>query len=385
MNWPTKKLGEVLDVFSGFAFNSTYFNESEGIPIVRIRDLKRGKTKTRYSGEYDERFLINNGDILVGMDGNFNCIIWEGGRALLNQRVCKIHDFNGILAKYAFYALKVYLEGVEEKTSFTTVKHLSAKDIKNLEIPVPPLSEQKKIVAKIEELTGKIKEAKELRAQAQQDIADLLPAALHQIFSVQAEEAGWNEVKINNVAHVVGGGTPSTAVADYWGNDYYLITPKDLGKLSNIDLSRGERKISEEGLKNSSAKLLPVGSVIFSTRAPIGYVAINSIELTTNQGCRSFICGDDLINRFLAYYLMFSIRSIRNIAGGSTFAEIAGSKLGQYKIPLPSIEKQKEIVEYLDSLSEKTKQIQDLQTQTATDFDELEQSILHKAFQGELV
>ena len=87
---PTVALGDLVGILSGFAFKSERFADAGGLPIVRIRDVKRGYSETFYSGEYDDCYVVNNGDLLIGMDGEFNRERWKGGKALLNQRVCKL-------------------------------------------------------------------------------------------------------------------------------------------------------------------------------------------------------------------------------------------------------------------------------------------------------
>ena len=96
--WKTVKLGELLDVQNGYAFNSKQFSSEGEIPLIRIRDLKAGMdTKTRYTGEYDAKYIVKKGDLLIGMDGEFRCYEWKGVNALLNQRVCRLQNFKGNL------------------------------------------------------------------------------------------------------------------------------------------------------------------------------------------------------------------------------------------------------------------------------------------------
>lgn len=142
-------IGDVVEIISGYAFKSNLFNESgEGLPLVRIRDVGKKVSETYYSGEYSDVFLLKNGDFIIGMDGDFRLAKWEGGKALLNQRVCKITpNKEKIDASYLFYILPKELKKIEDVTSFATVKHLSAKDIKAISIPLPPLAEQQKIAA----------------------------------------------------------------------------------------------------------------------------------------------------------------------------------------------------------------------------------------------
>jgi type I restriction enzyme, S subunit len=140
-------LGDHVKILSGFAFKSQEFGLNGKLPVVRIRDVKRGFSETFYSGDYDDKYLINNGDLLVGMDGEFNAGIWQGGKALLNQRVCKIETTEKLNFNYLKFILPIELKKIENKTSFVTVKHLSVKNIKDIDILLPPLEEQKRIAA----------------------------------------------------------------------------------------------------------------------------------------------------------------------------------------------------------------------------------------------
>ena len=141
-----QRLGDLVDVLSGFAFESERFADSGDLPIARIRDVLPGRSSTFYRGEFDEKFVINDGDVLIGMDGQFNRARWHGGRALLNQRVCRIasagHDLED---DYLFHFLPKVLSAIEGSTPFVTVKHLSAKQILGISIPLPPPPEQRRI------------------------------------------------------------------------------------------------------------------------------------------------------------------------------------------------------------------------------------------------
>lgn len=158
----TVKLGSVCEVLSGFAFKSSEFGQ-DGMPIVRIRDVTRGFTETFYSGSYEEQYLIDNGDILIGMDGDFNLSEWKGGKALLNQRVCKlIVDENVWSKKFLFYFLPQKLLEIWHDTPFVTVKHLSVKKIVDIDVPNFPLEQQKKIAAILEKADQLRKDCKQM-------------------------------------------------------------------------------------------------------------------------------------------------------------------------------------------------------------------------------
>ena len=114
MSWKTFKLGDVLDVQNGYAFDSKKFNKAEGFPLIRIRDLKNGYiTETNFTGEYDNRYVITKGDYLIGMDGEFRCYEWLGEDALLNQRVCRLQNFKSLIFdRYLYYTPKRRLTGL---------------------------------------------------------------------------------------------------------------------------------------------------------------------------------------------------------------------------------------------------------------------------------
>ena len=143
-------LSDILSIQSGFAFKSDQFTENEGVPIIRIRDIKTNSTKTKYSGDFDPAYMVENGDLIVGMDGEFNSTIWSGGPALLNQRVCKLHSFRGVLKEYVARLLPRKLKEIEDATYAVTVKHISAKQILAIEIPLPPIEVQRAIVDEVE-------------------------------------------------------------------------------------------------------------------------------------------------------------------------------------------------------------------------------------------
>lgn len=151
-----KKLTDICDIQYGYAFDSKKFTEDNSYPpIVRIRDIKRGFSETYYSGEYPKQYVLHAGDLLVGMDGEFNIARWKDVDALLNQRVCKLTAKEGTNEEYLRFAMIKSLKAIEDKTAFVTVKHLSAKELNKLELNVPSFREQDnvaKILTKLEKL-----------------------------------------------------------------------------------------------------------------------------------------------------------------------------------------------------------------------------------------
>ncbi|KJF16624.1 restriction endonuclease subunit S [Acidithrix ferrooxidans] len=163
----------------------------------------------------------------------------------------------------------------------------------------------------------------------------------------------WRSVSLGQAGTIVGGGTPSTANSKHFGDGYPWITPKDLSRQRSRFVRTGERSITDSGLRASSAKLLPTGTVILSSRAPIGLTAIAAVPLTTNQGCRSFVPGDEVDTLFM-YYLLGSMKDeFERRANGSTFKEISGSTLSAIEVLLPPLEEQRGIAATLGALDDK--------------------------------
>lgn len=160
------------------------------------------------------------------------------------------------------------------------------------------------------------------------------------------------KVSLGSVAKIVNGGTPDTKAAAYWDGGIAWLTPKDMGKSTDPLMRHTSRTISEAGLSNSSARLVPPGSVILSTRAPIGHLALNDIEMAFNQGCRGLVPSAKLDAKFLYHFLKASIGLLNDLGTGTTFKELSASALANVQIPLPPLAEQQRIVAILDEAFE---------------------------------
>ena len=161
--------------------------------------------------------------------------------------------------------------------------------------------------------------------------------------------------KLEEVAEIYSGATPLTKEKRYYeGGTISWITPKDLSNYNHKYIYKGQRSITGEGFQSCATYKLPKGTVLFSSRAPIGYVAVAGKELCTNQGFKSFVCNEELLyNHYLYYYLISNRKKFEALGNGSTFKEISRKTLGKYEIELPNIEEQKQIVDELVKLDEK--------------------------------
>ncbi|MCL5887893.1 MAG: restriction endonuclease subunit S [Actinobacteria bacterium] len=189
-------------------------------------------------------------------------------------------------------------------------------------------------------------------------------------------DSRWQSVAIGEVAEVAGGSTPSTKVAEYWDGVVPWLTPRDLSGDHPRYVERGERNISEHGLRNSSARLVPAGTVLLSTRAPVGYVAIARRAVSTNQGFRSLIPGPRVDSEYLYYWLSANTAELERHATGTTFRELSGSALKNIRVTLPVIDEQKSIAGILAALDDKI----ELNRRMAETLDGIAQTLFRKWF-----
>ena len=175
-----EKLTDICNIQYGYAFDSACFTEDNSYPpLVRIRDVKRGFSETYYSGEYPEEYVLHAGDLLVGMDGEFNIARWKSIDALLNQRVCKLTAKEGTNEEYLRFAMVKALKAIEDKTAFVTVKHLSAKELNKLELDIPCIEEQNLRADSL----SKLEKIISLREEELRQLNDLIKARFVELFA----------------------------------------------------------------------------------------------------------------------------------------------------------------------------------------------------------
>ena len=174
-----KKLTDMCTIQYGYAFDSKEFTDNSNFPqLVRIRDVKRGYSETFFRGKYSLEYVIHTGDLLIGMDGEFNIARWRSGDALLNQRVCKVTVKEDVDEEYLRFSLSRALKQIENRTSFVTVKHLSTKELNSLELECPNIQKQKEISDRL----VKIEEIISLRQQQLAKLDELVKARFVEVF-----------------------------------------------------------------------------------------------------------------------------------------------------------------------------------------------------------
>ena len=188
-------------------------------------------------------------------------------------------------------------------------------------------------------------------------------------------------VKLGDIGQVISGATPKTSVPEYWGGDIYWATPKDLSRLESAYINSTERTITESGKASCATSILPENSVLLSSRAPIGHVAINTTPMATNQGFKSIIPTNDVIPKYLYHWLSANKYYIRSMGNGATFKEISKKVVESVVLPLPPLEEQKRIVAILD----KVQSIQEARKSQLTNLDNPKHSLLQKTINSSTI
>ena len=186
---------------------------------------------------------------------------------------------------------------------------------------------------------------------------------------------GWEYKKLGEVCEVVTGTTPKTNIPEYWGKGHYWVTPAELND-TTVYIDKTERQITDEALSKTKLRLLPVGTVLLSSRAPIGKVAIANAEMYCNQGFKNCICSEAIYNKYLFYFLRLKKDYLNSLGRGATFKEISKSIVESIKIPLPPKSTQLAIVTELDKINELIR----LKKEQLKDFDNLAQSLFYEMF-----
>lgn len=264
-------------------------------------------------------------DVLLGGDLNIIRLYQNDGRFLSYQ-------LNGVR--------KLDIARVAQGSS---VIHLYGESLKSLSVSLPALKEQQKIVSLLSLIDERIATQNKIIAH----LESLIKGLSQIIFK---SNVGWKESTISEIASVISGGTPDTNIPDFWGGDINWFTPSEIGRTKYINNSY--RTITEEGLKNSSAKLLPPNSILLSTRATIGECSICQSICTTNQGFQSLV-AIHVDYEFLYYLIRTKKSELIKKSSGSTFSEISANEVKQLKILVPTINIQKQIANVLKSVDEK--------------------------------
>lgn len=389
-NWPTKKLGEICVCKDGDWILAKDLQTGNDVRLIQLGDIGEinflDKTHKYISKKRCEELgctLLKPNDILLNRMGDpigIACILPSLSYPTITAVDVTIIRSKKEMANQLFilYSLnsKPIRRQIEIFATGSTRRRISRKNLEKIKIHIPPLKIQQKIVERLDA----IKKTQELNDKQIELSEELFQSSLHRELDPKGKK--WQVKKLGEATQIKNGGTPSTQNPQYWNGKVLWVTPKELSNFQDIEIYDSERKITQLGLDCSSAKLLPVGAVLLTSRAPIGYVVIAGKSMATNQGFKNFICKEkSLNNKFFYYFLKYKTKAIQSLGRGATFGEVSKTIVSNIKIPLPPIETQQKIVEKLSAVQDYKKKLlaqkQKLQ--------ELFESCLDKAIKGELV
>jgi type I restriction enzyme, S subunit len=391
--WDTVALAEVCRVENGCPFESAYFNEKgEGVPVVRVRDVNAGTSQTYYSGPYDAKYLIKDGDLLVGMDGEFHTRKWTAGTALLNQRVCRlVPDAKKCHDDFLSFAVRAPLRHIEDHTPYTTVKHISARQILSIPLPYPPLAEQKQIAAVLSAVQGAIERQERLIALT----VELKKSLMHKLFTEGTRGEPLKQTEMGQMpdswtveplgAHLLLAQYGLSVRGDEHGAIPMLrmtnqvdgrIVPNDLQYVTVNQADRLKFRV-EPGdiLFNRTNSFELVGrTAIFELDGEFVFASY-LIRMRTQQ--------HTLRPEFLNHYFNWGAvqARLKSIASRAVSqSNISASRLRGFVVPLPAVQEQDEIIECIDHV-DRTRTLHQRERETLQD---LFRTLLHQLMTAQI-
>ena len=368
------KLPDLCSIQYGYAFDSAGFTEDDSYPpLVRIRDVKRGYSETFFCGEYPDEYIIHSGDLLIGMDGEFNIARWKSQDALLNQRVCKVIAKAGTNEEWLRFALSKALKDIENRTAFVTVKHLSAKELNRLELVVPYFEEQNTIAQILTAIERTIK----IRQQQLSALDDLIKARFVEMFgTIHNNKYGYDIKTIQDVCEQIKDGTHQTPT-------YTADSVNGFKFLSSKDVTSG--KIDWNHLKYIPESL---HSELYARIAPKKGDLLLAKNGTT--GIAAIVDRDEIFDIYVSLALLRPMEIDSIYLWGAVNAQetkkqfdaslkgigVPNLHLGEIKkarIIVPPIEKQKEFAVFVEQVDKSKVAVQKALNEAQVLFDSLMQ------------
>lgn len=357
--WQISKLKDVCKINQGLqiAISERFLENGENRYFYITNEfLKEGSKKNYFIENPPKSVICNETDILMTRTGNTGQVVTDVDGAFHNN-FFKI-DYSREVINKGFFVEFLRKESTQnlilKYAGASTIPDLNHSDFYKIEMIYPNLKEQTKIAEFLSAVDDKISQLSrqlELLNQYKKGVMQKIFSQEIRFKNNNGEDFGeWDEKSLDEITEVVGGGTPSTSNQEYWDGEIVWLTPSEINRKY---ISKSKRTISIEGVNNSSAKILPKGTVLFTSRATIGEVAIAQNEVTTNQGFQSFIVKTDILNEFLYYWLIFNKNLFLERASGSTFLEVSKNSIKLITISLPPFLEQQKIAEFLTAIDER--------------------------------
>ena len=356
-----KDLGEVVTGNTPPTSNREYYGTE--YKFIKPTDMVEGQRFVSTTEEYYSELAYQKYKkcllppktpcvVTIGSLGKKMCL--TDTECFTNQAVNAVIPNKENDGEFLYYAFKAsVLAYVKQLDSGTTSgrENVSKSSFSKIKVRVPPLPTQQKIASILSAYDNLIQNYKKQIEALQTGACELykewfvrfrFPGYQTAEFENGIPE-GWKIERIGNIGEVIGGGTPSTENEEYWDGDIPWLSPVDLSDNTNVYVSRGGKNITKLGLQKSSAKMMPKDTVLLSSRAPVGYVALAKNPICTNQGFKSVVCNTSVIQPiYLYFYFRMNKNYLQSIASGATFPELSGSMMKKLKVLLPQMELQKE-------------------------------------------
>jgi type I restriction enzyme S subunit len=364
-------------ILSGFAFKSSLFNKDGlGTPIIRIRDVGAKQSSTYFNGAYDDKFLISSGDFLIAMDGEFRLERWTGPSSLLNQRVCKITFDNDVDSEYMMYLLPKQLKLIEDQTSFVTVKHLSVKKIRAIQIPLPPLPTQTRI-ARALDLADRHRRLLREELDAYDRLGESL--FLEMFGDPVTNPKRWKSKTFADVGQLDRGKSKHRPRNDprLLGGPYPLIQTGDVANSEGY-ITSYTSTYSEVGLKQS--RLWESGTLCITIAANIAKTGILTFEACFPDSVVGFLPNDSTNVEYVQMWLSFLQKILEDKAPESAQKNINLKILRNLEFMSPPLPLQTEFAKRIKKINLLKAKAQ----ATLKEADDLFNALLQRAFRGEL-
>lgn len=342
-------LKEVATFLNGYAFKPGDWSK-EGLPIIRIQNLTgTNKEFNYYNGDYNEKYIIEDGDILISWSASLGIFLWKNITGILNQHIFKVIFDKDIETDklYFLHCMKYLIKKTEKNIHGSTMKHITRPEFEKINFPIYDIDIQRKIAKKLIFISEIIDNNKRILVK----LMDLSKSLFTTMFGdpLLNDKKEWNFFKIKDIGKIISGSTPSTNISEYWNGEYLWITPAELNDDSFI-INSTNRKLTYLGVKTSSLIELPIGTVLLSSRAPIGKVAIVGENMFCNQGFKNII-PNEKINSIYLYYVFKEKKEYLNFLGrGATFKELSKEIVENISIKVPPIELQNKFAERIEKI-----------------------------------